>query len=100
MDLNTLKHKLHGYRAKGSKESRARTVKRVYQFLEYCRTRGGKTPDQIGRKLVYQWLSEDIAQTTRRDRFYALRLFWRLMDRGEIPDHIRKVGTGPKTEAP
>ena len=23
-----------------------------------------------------------------------------LMDRGEIPDHIRKVGTGPKTEAP
>lgn len=74
---------LRRYSRKGGKTARRRQVDRVWQFLDWCATQGLNSPQQVGKRHVHEWLDEAKSKTTRRDRYYAIRLLWDLMGRGE-----------------
>jgi len=71
----------------GGKTSRRRQVLRVWQFLRWAEQRGVNAPQQIGKRHVHQWLAEEVSADTRRDRYYAVRLLWQMLGRGE-PDFV------------
>ena len=73
---------------KGSKKSKRRQIDRIWQLMDYCRTNGIKEPDQIGRRQIYEWYEEfEMAKSTARDRYYAVKLFWELL--GKLGDPPR-----------
>ncbi|MDG4868707.1 hypothetical protein P8631_11915 [Guyparkeria sp. 1SP6A2] len=68
---------------KGGKKSRRRQVAKVRQFLSWCDQRGVNSPQQIGKRHVHLWIGEAKADTSHRDRYYAVRLLWQILGRGE-----------------
>jgi hypothetical protein len=75
------RHKLNLYARRGGKTSRRRTVRRIEAFVAWC----GCQPEQIGRRHVYAFLEQPLAQTTRRDYYYAILLLWELLGRPVKP---------------
>lgn len=41
----------------------------------------GCQPEQIGKRHVHEYLEQSMAETTRRDHYYAIRLLWEMMRR-------------------
>lgn len=79
-----LRHQLNLYAARGGKTSRRRTVERIEQFVIWC----GCRPQQIGKRHVHQFFeAHRFAVSTARDHWYAIRVLWRLLGRGEPPRH-------------
>jgi len=78
-----LDHELRLHARQGGKTSRRRQVDRVRQLIRWCGSQGVRRPDQIGKRHVHQWLAEAPSDATRRDRYYAVRLLWQLLGRGE-----------------
>lgn len=86
MKWEELEYRLKSHARKGGKTSRRRQVERVRQLLIFCRDRGVRGPDQIGKSHLYQWYEEDeLAESTLRDRFYAASLLWESLGRGVPP---------------
>lgn len=82
-DLNfaLLQHK-----KKGGKASRRRQVMRIEQFLKFFAGRGIRAPEQTGRRHVFEWYEEgNLSEATLRDRYYAVKLLWELLGRGDPP---------------
>lgn len=75
-------HQLNRWAAKGGKTARKRTLKRINTFYDACQV---KYPTQIGKRHVHDFLNQDMAETTRRDYWYAIRQFWQLLGRGDPP---------------
>ncbi len=75
-------HQLNLWAAKGGKTSRRRTLKRINAFYEACQV---KHPAQIGKKHVYDFLNQDMADSTRRDYWYAIRQLWKQLGRNDPP---------------
>ncbi len=91
MKWQELDYQLITHARKGGKASRRRQTKRVKQFLQFCRSRGVRGPDQIGTAHVFEWYKEfDFASSTLRDRYYAICLLWELLGRG-LPPSIDKL---------
>ncbi len=86
---NEFKHKLKLYKAKGGKLNRKRTVYRLNTFLNYCDKRGKKRPEEIGKKDVYNFFKEknNLAKSTKRDYWYAIRVLWQFLDRPNDPPY-------------
>lgn len=78
-----LEDALRRYSRKGGKTARRRQVARVRQFLAWCAAQGVKSPQQVGKRHVHDWLDEAGSEANRRDRYYSIRLLWDLMGRGE-----------------
>lgn len=77
-----LRHQLNLYAAKGGKTSRRRTVERIEQFVQWC----ASDPRQIGKRHVHEFFeAHAFAPTTTRDYWYAIRVLWRLLHRGDPP---------------
>lgn len=76
-----LAYALHQHARRGGKTARRRQVARVRQMLDEV----GKAPHQISRRDVYDWIERVQSPPTRRDRYYAARLFWRLTYSAELP---------------
>jgi len=91
MDWGEMEHRLRLHAAKGGKTSRRRQADRVRQFFEFSKARGVRAPDQIGRRHVWEWYEEmpSAAESTLRDRYYAVRLFWSLLGRSGDPPRPR-----------
>lgn len=86
MTPRELEYQLKTHAKKGGKTSRRRQVARVRQFLEFCQGLGVRGPDQIGRRHIWRWYEDgELSETTLRDRFYAVCLLWKLLERGEPP---------------
>lgn len=87
MRWDDLEHCLRLHAARGGPQSRRRQVMRARQWLAWCRAHGVRQPDQIGRRHVWEWYRADgpLSAATMRDRYYAVRLVWRLLGRGERP---------------
>ena len=83
MDWRELEHRLRLHEAKGGKTSRRRQADRVRQLIAFSRARGARDPSQISRRHVWEWYEQVKAATTLRDRFYAARLLWHLLGRGD-----------------
>ena len=83
VDWRELEHRLRLHEAKGGKTSRRRQADRVRQLIAFCRARGARDPSQISRRHVWEWYEQVKAATTLRDRFYAARLLWHLLGRGD-----------------
>ncbi|MEF3193636.1 MAG: hypothetical protein K6346_05450 [Halothiobacillaceae bacterium] len=45
----------------------------------------GKPPHCVSRGDVYRWIEGVEASSTRRDRYYSARLFWRLTYGSDLP---------------
>jgi len=80
MDRDLL-HALNLHARKGGKTSRRRQVARVQQMLMDI----GKEPQQVSRRDVYAWIEAVEGATTRRDRYYAAKLFWQLVYMSDLP---------------
>lgn len=86
MDWSQLEHRLRLYTAKGGKKSRRRTADRVRQLIEHAKGCGARDPSQIARKHIWEWYEQVSAPSTLRDRYYAARLLWEILERGgEVP---------------
>lgn len=85
MDWLDLEHRLRLHAAKGGKTSRRRQADRVRQLVEWCRAQGARSPDQIGRRHVWDWYEGVQAPSSLRDRYYAVVLLWRLLGRAGQP---------------
>ena len=82
MITGELRHRLNQHAAKGGKTSRRRQVKRIYEFVDWCKC----SPEQIGKKHVHQFFAKhEFAVSTERDYWYAIRLLWRLIGRSSDP---------------
>ncbi len=93
MTWQELDYLLTSWGRKGGKISRRRQIKRVRQFLDFCRTQGVRGPDQAGNRHAYEWYREvALAEATLRDRYYAMRLLWTLLGRGD-PPHFSEIKT-------
>ena len=75
------RHKLNQYARRGGKTSRRRTIQRIEAFVAWC----GCRPEQIGRRQVFEYLEQPMAETTRRDHYYAIRLLWAMLGRPVPP---------------
>jgi hypothetical protein len=97
MNWLELEHRLNLHCRKGGKTSRRRQADRVRQFVEFCRAKGVKAPDQVGKRHVYEWYESlpGASTTTLRDRYYAVRLFWSLIGRAGDPPRppVERSGT-------
>lgn len=84
-----IRHKLNLYKAKGGKQSRRRTVKRVEEFVSWCKC----SPHQIGKKHVHAFFEKmNFAPLTERDYWYAIKLLWEILERqGKPPKKDIKV---------
>jgi hypothetical protein len=91
MDWLELEHRLRLHATKGGKTSRRRQADRVRQFADFCRAQGVRGPDQVGRRHVWLWYKSlpGAAESTLRDRFYAIRLFWEILGRAGDPPEPR-----------
>ncbi len=86
MRWEELEYRLKSHARKGGKTSRRRQVERVRQLLIFCRNRGVRGPDQIGKIHIFKWYEEvELAESTLRDRYYAASLLWEFLDRGVPP---------------
>ncbi len=86
MKWHELEYLLVSHCRKGGKVSRRRQADRVRQFLSFSRQRGVRGPDQIGTRHAYEWYAEaGLADTTLRDRYYAVGLVWQFLGRGKPP---------------
>lgn len=83
MDWLELEHRLRLHERKGGKTSRRRQTDRVRQLIAHARAGGARDPSQISRRHVWEWYEQVSAVSTLRDRFYATRLLWRLLGRGD-----------------
>lgn len=83
MDWLELEHRLRLHERKGGKVSRSRQADRVRQLIAFARAHGARDPSQISRRHVYEWYEQVTASSTLRDRFYAARLLWQLLGRGD-----------------
>jgi hypothetical protein len=92
MDWREMEHRLRLHCRKGGKTSRRRQADRVRQFLDFCRARGVSGPDQVGRRHVYEWYESlpGASESTLRDRYYAVRLFWEILGRAGDPPRPRE----------
>ena len=88
------RHKLNQYARRGGKTSRRRTVERIEAFVAWC----GCRPEQIGRRQVHAYLERPMAETTRRDHYYAIRQLWAMLGRPvppPMPDMAGSTTTVP-----
>ena len=78
-----LNHKLHIYKSCGGKTSRKRSAQRMLEFVDWCNC----DAHQTGRKHVHKFFEEkNLASSTARDYWYAIKALWELMGRvGEPP---------------
>lgn len=78
-----IRHRLNLHTRKGSKVARRRQVKRAEAFATWC----GCDPRQIGKAHVYRYfMAHDLAPSTARDHWYAVRLLWQATGRlGDPP---------------
>lgn len=92
MKWDELEYRLKTHARKGGKTSRRRQVDRVRQFLKFCRDRFQvRGPDQIGKIHIFKWYEElELAESTRRDRHYAVALLWDVLGRGVPPKYHPK----------
>jgi len=88
------RHKINQYARRGGKTSRRRTVERIEAFVAWC----GCRPEQIGRRQVYAYLERPMAESTRRDHYYAIRQLWAMLGRPVPPP--MPVMAGSTTTAP
>ncbi|WP_041656266.1 hypothetical protein [Marinobacter nauticus] len=85
---NTLNFRLKSYAKKGGKKHRHRQVQRVYKFLKYC----GCPADQIGNRHVRKFFEDNfMAQSTKRDYYYAIKLLWLMLGRQKNPDKPKEL---------
>ncbi|WP_393936849.1 hypothetical protein [Aeromonas rivipollensis] len=78
------------YRRHGGKTSRRRTVARLIAICQDIERheQGIRQPPQIGRAHLHRYWARhaDLAPTTQRDHWYAMRLLWDFLGRtGEPP---------------
>ena len=92
MKWDELEFELIMHTRKGGKKSRLRQCERIRQFLIFCKVEGKvKGPDQIGRKHVWEWYEytqnskTKLADSTLRDRYYAVCYLWQLLGRNVPP---------------
>lgn len=86
MKTDELEYQLSVHARKGGKITRRRQIKRVRNFLVFCRSKGVKGPDQIGKSHVWQWYEENVwSESAQRDHYYAISLLWKLLGRGKPP---------------
>jgi hypothetical protein len=83
-----IEHQLNLHASKGGKASRKRQCDRVRSFMAFCKGKGVRGPDQIGKRHVYEWYEDGgFAESTLRDRFYAVSLLWSIIGRGSPPNY-------------
>ncbi|MDD5387963.1 MAG: hypothetical protein PHD37_01355 [Gallionellaceae bacterium] len=51
----------------------------------------GCQPEQIGKRHVHEYLEQSMAETTRRDHYYAICLLWEMMGRPTPPSNSAVV---------
>ncbi|WP_286715712.1 hypothetical protein [Marinobacter sp. tcs-11] len=78
----SLNFRLKNYSKKGGKKHRNRQLQRIYKFIKYCDC----PPDQIGNRHVTKFFEDNImAQSTKRDYYYAIKLLWHMLGRNKNP---------------
>lgn len=77
-----IRHRLHLYARKGGKTARRRQLKRIEAFVAWC----GCAPYQIGKGHVRRYFAaHNLAPSTARDHWYAIRLLWQSLGRPTDP---------------
>lgn len=78
-----IRHKLNLHASKGGKTARRRQTRRIEAFVDWC----GCDARQVGRGHVRRFFrAHELATSTQRDYWYAIKLLWRALGRhGEPP---------------